>query len=378
MILALDNEHFLEFGERFLQDEPNYGFAPGVSTRVRRLQAIPEKICGFCLPEDHGYMCCGEGRAVLAVSTDKATFSYFFLDQPVFLKPGVYFALIPFSQLCTATLRTPKNAELERFFDWKGLEEFPSVQQLRVKNVLELTYQETERGYFFKGESHRALELTYVCAGGLHCVAEGMHWTLHPGEMLILDRAQWHMCYCDVDVRAAFFSVSFDLESVELTDRVFACNAQSFLWQMMEEKKRGDGFSHSLCVCLLQQLLLTALRENPARLPAVPNNENTAVCQAQRYIAAHIYERMTVGTVAEAVDLSASYLSALFHKCLGLSPGEYIRRARLEESKRFLREGALNITKIAEMLQYSTVHHFSRQFKEKYGLTPSQYAKSLQ
>ena len=42
-----------------------------------------------------------------------------------------------------------------------------------------------------------------------------------------------------------------------------------------------------------------------------------------------------------------------------------------------IREGKDNFTQIAKRLQYSTVHHFSRQFKEYYGITPTQYAKSI-
>ena len=42
-----------------------------------------------------------------------------------------------------------------------------------------------------------------------------------------------------------------------------------------------------------------------------------------------------------------------------------------------IREGKLNFTAIAEELNYSTVHHFSRQFKEKFGITPTEYAKSI-
>ena len=33
---------------------------------------------------------------------------------------------------------------------------------------------------------------------------------------------------------------------------------------------------------------------------------------------------------------------------------------------------------IAAALHYSTIHHFSRQFKEKFGMSPSEYAKSIQ
>ena len=74
----------------------------------------------------------------------------------------------------------------------------------------------------------------------------------------------------------------------------------------------------------------------------------------------------------------AAYLTVLFQKNLQISPGEYIRRIKLQESKQMIRENNLNFTEIAAALQYSTVHHFSRQFKEKFGVSPSEYAKSLQ
>ena len=37
----------------------------------------------------------------------------------------------------------------------------------------------------------------------------------------------------------------------------------------------------------------------------------------------------------------------------------------------------MNFTQIAAQLQYSTVHHFSRRFKEKFGLTPTEYARAI-
>lgn len=87
--------------------------------------------------------------------------------------------------------------------------------------------------------------------------------------------------------------------------------------------------------------------------------------------------KLSVPMVAREVGVSPSYLTALFHKNLQISPGEYIRRAKLQESKLMIREGKMNFTEIAQVLQYSTVHHFSRQFKEKFGITPTEYARSI-
>jgi AraC-like DNA-binding protein len=82
--------------------------------------------------------------------------------------------------------------------------------------------------------------------------------------------------------------------------------------------------------------------------------------------------------VAEQAQVSPSYLTALFHRHLQISPGEYIRRMKLQKSKQLIREGNMNFTEIAKALEYSTIYHFSRQFKQMFGVTPSEYAKSVQ
>ena len=76
-------------------------------------------------------------------------------------------------------------------------------------------------------------------------------------------------------------------------------------------------------------------------------------------------------------NVSSSHLTSLFRKQMGFSPGEYIRRVKLDESKTLIREGNLNFTQISTRLCYSSIHHFSRQFKDHYGLSPSEYSKSI-
>jgi len=144
-----------------------------------------------------------------------------------------------------------------------------------------------------------------------------------------------------------------------------------------------DEYACDVILTDLSKLLIFLLRDvsNPRnqKLQAVNSvhSENEIIRQAQQYISAHIREKLSVPLVAKQVDVSPSYLTSLFHKNLQISPGEYIRRSKLQESKQMIRENNLNFTEIAAELQYSTVHHFSRQFKEKFGITPTEYAKSV-
>ena len=154
---------------------------------------------------------------------------------------------------------------------------------------------------------------------------------------------------------------------------------RNLLQQMLQEQERGGQYSMDMIISLLTVLLITLLREGTQEtLPVtVANGENRIIGRTQQYIATHVREKLSVPVIAKNVQVSPSYLTALFQKHLQISPGEYLRRIKLQESKQMIREGNMNFTEIAEALQYSTVHHFSRQFKEKFGITPSEYAKSV-
>ncbi len=379
MILSLASEAFSLFG---LLLSP--ASLPGEFSGGKTLRAQKSKISGYRYPDSRVWLSGEEGRAVLAVSRDKVEFSYFFLDAPVCLYPQVYFALVPFSDSCTAKILVPRNVQVERFLDWKRLYDFPSGRYPRVTNILSLSQWDTETGFFFKGESHRASELLYVTDGTLHCGVGGMHWQLKRGELLLIEENQWHTFFCDIGQNASYYSLSFELSdapSLQLFNRIFSAPdcTDALLENMEKEMQHLDALSHGLCLSNLQQLLLSMLRlrqEEPQQeLP--PARERQLVEEAMRYIAAHCREGLSVGDVAGGINISPSYLTALFQKCLHRAPGDYIRRVRLEESREMIREGGLNMTQIAQLLHYSTVYHFSRQFKENLGITPTQYAHSL-
>ena len=194
--------------------------------------------------------------------------------------------------------------------------------------------------------------------------------------------------YADVDMSPSYITITFDLAGeypTELINRKYAIpqTAVPVLQQMLREMDRMDAFSPDMIICLLQQLLLELLRERIAptgtrlRTTNAVNSENEIIRRAQQFISEHVREKLTVPLVARHVDVSPSYLTALFRKNLQISPGEYVRRIKLQESKQMIREDNMNFTEIAAALQYSTVHHFSRQFKDKFGITPTEYAKSV-
>ena len=348
------------------------------------------------LTQDDGAVCravsevwlnCGSGMTILSVSADNAQFQHFYLDKPVCVKNGVYFSLKPVHEGETTTAEMAYALPPEEV----GKRPYNSLRvehQMRVEGLYTFFYHEKERGFLFPGESHPMPELTYVDQGSLHSVADGQDLLLKQGDIVIYGPNQWHMQYADIDVAPRYVTITFDLEGADLAllmNRKFAAPQQAvqLLQQMLREQERMDRYSRDMILSQLAMLLLTLLRqtESPTNVKLQTANaihsENEIIRQAQQFISTHIREKLSVPLVARQVDVSPSYLTALFHKNLQISPGEYIRRIKLQESKQMIRENDLNFTEIAAALQYSTVHHFSRQFKEKFGITPTEYAKSV-
>ena len=327
----------------------------------------------------------GTGSSVLSVSLDGESYQDYYLDKPVCIKPDVFFIITPFVGQADALLwaSTPPEKMGTRNFTEPQID-----RQLQVDDVYTFFYQEKEQGFLFPGESHPMAELTYVDQGSLHSVAEGQDLLLKQGDLVIYGPGQWHMQYADIGVAPRYVTISFASRGNQLNallNRKFTApqKAVTLLQNMLREQETTDALSGDIILCQLNLLLLLLLRETTAptggklQTANAVHSENEIIRQAQQFISSHIREKLSVPLVARQVDVSPSYLTALFHKNLQISPGEYIRRIKLQESKQMIRENNLNFTEIAAELQYSTVHHFSRQFKEKFGITPTEYAKSV-
>lgn len=328
---------------------------------------------------------CTSGMAVLSISDDGVHYHDFYLDKPVSVNAGLYFSLCAFREktgvgLCADCAPSP-------YTDRSPLPELHINRNLKIDRLYTLFYQEKEKGFFFAGEAHPIVELTYVDQGSLHSVADGQDILLEQGDLMLYAPNQWHMQYSDTHICPGFLTIAFDPGEYNLSqlyNRKFQSPGQviPLLQQILREYDNADVLSGDMILSYLSLILmhLKRLSDAPAQALKSPHcisNENEIVRRAQQFISANVRNRLNVPMVAENTDVSPSYLTALFHKHLQISPGEYIRRIKLQESKLMIREGNLNFTEISQALQYSTIHHFSRQFKEKFGITPSQYAKSI-
>lgn len=61
----------------------------------------------------------------------------------------------------------------------------------------------------------------------------------------------------------------------------------------------------------------------------------------------------------------------------GLSPIDYVREYRLSQAKSLLESGTYNVTEVSYLSGFADAGYFSKCFKERFGLNPSQYVKKI-
>jgi transcriptional regulator GlxA family with amidase domain len=81
----------------------------------------------------------------------------------------------------------------------------------------------------------------------------------------------------------------------------------------------------------------------------------------------------SVDSLALAVGLSASGLRVLFKRTVGVSPGRFLKKLRLEHARALLLTQSLSVKQIMAAVGYSDESHFVRDFQRAHGLSPRRY-----
>lgn len=98
---------------------------------------------------------------------------------------------------------------------------------------------------------------------------------------------------------------------------------------------------------------------------------------ALKYMEEHYAEKLSLAEVADKVFVSQWHLSKLLNKYTGQGFLDILNQTRIQRGKELLRDPALKIYEISEMLGFHDVTHFSKTFKKLEGQSPGEYRNSL-
>lgn len=101
------------------------------------------------------------------------------------------------------------------------------------------------------------------------------------------------------------------------------------------------------------------------------------LCEAKDFLHANFAESFTHEDLALACGVHPVYLARVFREKFGCTIGDYLRRLRLETACREISQTRRSLAEVACAAGFSDQSHMTRTFKKNYGLTPTQYRKTL-
>lgn len=89
-----------------------------------------------------------------------------------------------------------------------------------------------------------------------------------------------------------------------------------------------------------------------------------------------LYEKCDLKLIAEKINVSKYSLIKIFKDNYHVTPYQYLLNSKINASKEFLKMSTLTIKSIAYTLSFTDEYYFSFIFKQKTGMTPSEYRKT--
>ncbi len=231
-------------------------------------------------------------------------------------------------------------------------------------------------------------DLWFIWAGRGTMMYSGGRVELRPGVCFWMRPGHVYLGEQDINDRLGVTFIHFELDGLdalpasvpevtEVRDFSFFEAASRRAVQLMDDSTGPADSRRPEAEALLKSLLISLARngelaEGPALSPA-----RALHYRKMRALAALIRESPgtlpEIATLAREAGYSPAHFSRVFQEVNGSLPREFIIQSRIERGRQLLFESAMTVGEIATALGYTDIFFFSRQFKDRTGMSPSEF-----
>ncbi len=246
---------------------------------------------------------------------------------------------------------------------------------------------------------HRECEYNLVICGAVDFYLDGTQVSLEEGECLFINSGILHTARQRAGAEdARVLVVAFQAElftkgyAGSAFLKYFEGKVDGFQWDVRsEEGKRVADMLRELagldrteygyelrCLSLLGGIWYhTAAYMARELSEGRTKSHNGGVKKILSYIHEHFQERVTVEDLIGAANISRSETFRCFKQYAGISPMAYLNDYRLAKAADLLAGTEQNVTEICFACGFADTSYFIKLFREKYGVPPLRYRKSL-
>lgn len=232
-------------------------------------------------------------------------------------------------------------------------------------------------------DAHCVVQYTLNGEGGLEI--EGLHYSVHAGDVFIIDipgtnryylpetSSHWEFLYLEftkecLPMLRKIYSVAGPVlhlpKDSELPDQIMNIYAEA-LGDRMSSFFENARVSYDLWLRLTEYAV------------SFSGSEISKIDLAKSYIDQNYFRNdLDLDQVADHIGMSRSYMCQEFRSKYGISPGKYLREVRISHACYLLMaKSDHTLQEIAEMVGYSNNNYFGKVFKAETGLSPGEYRK---
>ena len=146
--------------------------------------------------------------------------------------------------------------------------------------------------------------------------------------------------------------------------------------EILRDLQRAPGLGLPHTLLRAHELLSELSARDQARRSPDPHAE--MIQKTCDFLSGNLDERLMLPEIAEEFGMSYERLRKVFKEHVGVPPGDYRIRRRIERSCALLVQTGLTVKEVAHELGYVDVYTFSKQFKKVMGRSPDAFRHSIE
>ncbi len=240
---------------------------------------------------------------------------------------------------------------------------------ITVTNIKEIMTVKSQRGIRTNITNRKTYGLSFCESGRIIYTHKGKNYVANPSVAVILPRGESYSLYWDKS--GSFPVINFTCEEFICdTVKIIPIAASEPYIKDYERIKELFLFENSRAkiMSIFYSMLHSLSLENAEK--------SAPMGVAVAYIEKNYDDpELTNEAIAKECRISEVYFRKLFTESFNVSPRQYIIDIRINKAKQLLCDGVMKISSVSEACGFSNPYHFTRTFKERVGVTPSEYMK---
>ncbi len=248
-------------------------------------------------------------------------------------------------------------------------------------------YENCEPGHSYGPIMRNGYLIHYVLSGAGIYKARGKIFRLKAGDAFLICPDE--LIYYEADIHSPWtytwigmqgIKIKGYLERTSLPDNLvihYGEDEELKLCHMkMAEANELSKNRDLMMNSILYEYLFLLVRKFPGQKPPVNEKPSGHVEEALQYIEDHYCDSITIQDIADYLNINRSYLHRIFKSYTGASIQSCLLDYRIRQACILLKTTSLSVRAIAHSVSYVDPLYFSRLFRQKMGVSPSEYRRN--